>query len=280
MSDSKAMSFKARMNNLAKSHGIRPQTVIINFMFERFLERLSKSVYGNRFIIKGGVLVSSIVGLRARATMDIDTTLVELKMSIPSIKKIMSAIVSLDIGDDVSFRIAAVERIRLNIEGYGGIRVKLEAAFHGLRVPFSIDVTAGDVMMPPPVAYEYKCLFTENLILDIQAYAIETVLAEKCETILQRNVIGTRPRDYYDIYILSRSVSFDKSRFKDALLSTCQSRGTVALLEKGKDILFQIRESSIQRIYWARYQMEFPYAKAIDFSDAVSSVESLLDDCL
>ena len=277
MSNAKAMSFKARINKLAKSLGIRPQTVIVNFMFERFLERLSRSRHKEFFVIKGGVLVSAMVGLRARATMDIDTTVVKMKMSIPSMRKAITEIVAVDVSDEVDFKVLTVERIRLNADGYGGIRVKLEAAYCGLRVPFAIDVTGGDSLVPPPTGYEYKCLFTENLVLGVQAYAIETVLAEKCEAILQRNVVGTRPRDYYDVYILSRTQKYDPAKFQEALLSTCRRRGTEALLGKRDEILSQISSSAIQRKYWSRYQTEFPYAKTIEFADAVTAVAMLLD---
>ena len=274
MSDAKGMSFRARMNNLAKSYGLRPQTVIQNYMFERFLERLEKSAYRDNFVIKGGVLISSIVGLGARATMDVDTTAVNVPFNMRSIRKAISSICAEHVDDDVAFHVLRLERIKLNDEGYGGIRVKLEARFHGLCVPFAIDVTVGDAVTA--INYSYPCQFSNGRRLGLKAYSVETVLAEKCEAILQRNVVGTRPRDYYDVYVLTRSLKPTKKRFRAALLATCERRGTLSTLSVAADILDAILSSKIQSDYWRRFQREFPYAREISFEKVVESVRALL----
>ena len=274
MSDAKGMSFRARMNNLAKSYGLRPQTVIQNYMFERFLERLEKSIYRDNFVIKGGVLISSIVGLGARATMDVDTTAVDVPFNMRSIRKAISSICAEYVDDDVAFHVLRLERIKLNVEGYGGIRVKLDAQFHGLHVPFAIDVTVGDAVAA--INYSYPCQFSNNRQLQLKAYPVETVLAEKCEAILQRNVVGTRPRDYYDVYLLMRSRKVAKGRFRAALMATCERRGTLSVLSAATDILEAILNSKIQSDYWRRFQREFPYAREISFEKAVEAVRSLL----
>lgn len=274
MSDAAAMRFKARMNKLSKECGLRPQSVIQNYMFERFLQRLSESSYRENFVIKGGVLISAMVGIRARSTMDVDTTLVDMPLTFKSMRKAFESICAIDVGDDVSLTVLTIDRIRLQIEGYGGIRVRLAAEFHGLKVPFSVDVTAGDAI--GLIEYSYTCHFSENSFLSLKAYSLETVLAEKCEAILRRNVVGTRPRDYYDVYLLTRMSEIDMEAFFNALRATCEICGTNSVLHNIEDTLSAIRDSSVQTEYWSRFQREFPYARDIQFADAVEAVRELL----
>ena len=276
MSDATAMSFKARMKAISKEFNLRPQTVIQNCMFERFLERLSKSEFRDSFIIKGGILISSMVGLKARSTMDMDTTMVGLPMTVRSVKSSIGRIAAMDVGDDTEISVLDVARIRIEVEVYSGIRVKLEARFHGLRVPFAIDITKGDVITPDAIEYSMPCCFKEGESLLLKAYTIETVLAEKCESILKRNVIGTRPRDYYDVYVLTRLKKIRKRIFRDALAATFANCGTTELLKHKDQLLDAILISADQQSYWKRYQREFPAAAEIDFVDAVESVRRLL----
>jgi len=276
MSDAVSMRFKARMNKLAKAYGLRPQTVIQNFMFERFLERLSKSDYRTCFILKGGVLISSLVGLRTRSTMDMDTTAVNLPMTQRSIRHAVGRVAALDVGDDVAFSIVGVARIRIVVEGYEGIRVKLVALFHGLRVPLSIDVTKGDVITPAPVEYAFPSSFADKESHTVLAYTLETVLAEKCESILKRNVVGTRPRDYYDIFMLTKIKKVRTRVFRQAVTATFARCGTEMLLARASDILGDIERSAIQRGYWKRYQREFAPAREISFEETVAATRRLM----
>jgi len=276
MSDAESMRFSARMNKQAKALGLRPQTVIQNFMFERFLDRLSRSAFRESFVIKGGVLISSLVGLRARSTMDMDTTAVGLPMSQRSIRHAIGKIAAVEVDDDVFFSVDGVTRIRIEVEGYEGIRVKLLARFHGLRVPFSVDVTKGDAITPAPAAYAFPSSFNAGESLSVLAYTVETVLAEKCESILKRNVVGTRPRDYYDIYLLTKLKKVRPRVFKTALRATFEKCGTAKLLAKADELLDLVAKSSIQQGYWKRYQREFQFAKAVSFDDAIAAVRKLL----
>ncbi len=276
MSDARAMSFKARMKQLAVELGLRPQTVIQNFMFERFLERLAKSAYRENFIVKGGVLISALIGLKARSTMDMDATAVDLPMTQRSVRRAVEGIVAVDVADDVAFAVVGMDRIRVQVEGYEGIRVKLRADFHGLRVPFSIDVTKGDAITPKPVQMAFASHFEGGGVSSLLAYAVETVLAEKCESILKRNVVGTRPRDYYDVYMLTRLKKIRPRVFARALHDTFERCGTSALLEKSDELLEAIGASSVQEEYWRRYQREFPYAQSVSFADAIGAVRRLL----
>ena len=278
MSDSVAMSFKARMKAISKEFNLRPQTVIQNCMFERFLERLSKSEFRDSFIIKGGLLISSMVGLKTRSTMDMDmdTTMVGLPMTLRSVKSSIRRIAAMDIGDETDISVLDAGRIKIEVEGYPGIRVKLEARFRGLRVPFAIDITKGDVITPDAIEYKMPCCFKEGESLLLKAYTIETILAEKCESILKRNVVGTRPRDYYDVYVLTRMQKFRKRIFRDALVATFANCGTTDLLEHKDQLLDAVLISADQQSYWKRYQREFAAAADVDFADAVESVRLLL----
>lgn len=276
MNDSVGMSFKARMNNFARKHGLRPQVVIQNFMFERILDRLAQSPYRENFIVKGGVLISAMIGIEARSTMDMDATVINLPMTQRSIRHAIGRIASENVGDDVAMSVTGAGRIRIQVEGYDGIRVKLLARFHGLRVPFSIDVTKGDAIIPRPVLFRVPSNFSTSRSFALFAYPVETILAEKCESILKRNVVGTRPRDYYDVFMLTRKRKVRPAIFKAAIFSTFERCGTRSLLDRVDNILDGIAKSVLQKEYWRRYQLEFPYAKEISFQDALTSVRRLL----
>lgn len=276
MSDAVAMSFKAKMKNLAVELGLRPQTVIQNFMFERFLARLAVSDYRDNFVVKGGVLISAMIGQKARSTMDMDTTVIDLPMTQRSIRHAIQKIAAIDAGDEVRFSVIDVGRIRIQVEGYEGIRVKLQSEFHGVTVRFSIDVTKGDAITPQPQSVVFRSSFPDGGSYVLLAYTIETVLAEKCEAILKRNVIGTRPRDYYDVFMLTRLKKIRPRIFKKALRETFERCGTAALLPRAPEIIDAIAVSAAQKEYWTRYQKEFPYAGDISFADALSAVRELL----
>ncbi len=199
---SPSMSLKARINNYAKKHGIAAQVVLQNYMFERFLERLSKSEYKEKFVIKGGLLIATIVGLDIRSTMDLDTTLRNLVFTEEQITQTIQSICSVDLGDEINFTVVSVTPIRKD-DRYGGFSVRMDAGYDGIRTPLSIDISTGDVLTPSAVHYEFDGMFDESVHISIWGYNIETVMAEKMETILSRGIFSTRPRDYYDIYILS-----------------------------------------------------------------------------
>ena len=196
---SKSMSFKAKINNYAKVNHLPAQVVLQNVMFERFLDRLSKSEYRDKFVIKGGILVSALVGLDTRATMDLDTTLRKLALTEEKVKEAVEKICVVDLSDDISFRINSVAPIRRD-DVYGGFRVKIEALYEDIVTPLSIDVSTGDVITPEAVEYEIGGIMDDTVRIKVWGYNIETALAEKVETILSRDVLNTRPRDYYDVY--------------------------------------------------------------------------------
>ena len=213
---SKAMSLKAKIRNIAKQKNIPAQVILQNYMFERLLVRLSASEYKEKFVLKGGMLVAAIVGLDNRATMDLDTTLKNLPLTPEAIRSALEEVCGIAFDDGVTFEIGTISPIRED-DIYGGYRVMLNAKFDTLLTPLSIDVSTGDAITPRAVQYNFYEIFDDEKSYELWAYNIETVMAEKVETILRRGVFNTRPRDFYDAYILTTTQKFDKAVFAEAL---------------------------------------------------------------
>lgn len=268
---SKAMSLKGKIKNYAKSNHITAQVVLQNYMFECFLSRLSVSVYCDKFVVKGGMLIAAIVGLDIRSTMDLDTTLRDLPLTEEQITEAFNVICKIDENDDVIFSVKSIAPIRKD-DVYGGYRVRLEAVYDTILTPLFIDVSTGDIITPGAVKYEFSGIFDDNLKISLWGYNIETVMAEKMETILSRGVFNTRPRDYYDIYILGSTQEFDRDIFRDALKATAQHRGSLAKLADVEGILKQISESAELRDMWRKYQNKFAYARDISYESVIDVV--------
>lgn len=275
MSNAKAMSLKAKIRNIAKSKNIPAQVILQNYMFERFLNRLSVSAYKEKFVLKGGMLVAALVGLDNRATMDLDTTLKNLPLTPESIENALNEIFEIDLKDDVIFKLKGVSPIR-EADIYGGYRVALDAIYETIITPMTIDVSTGDVITPTAVKFNFTGIFDDELKFELWAYNIETVLAEKVETILRRNVFNTRPRDFYDTYILITTQEFDKKLFAEALEKTIEHRGTRNQINDYMDTLAIIENSKDLRRMWSNYQKQFAYAKDISFEDTCKSVNELI----
>lgn len=272
---SKSMSFKAKINNYAKVNHLPAQVVLQNVMFERFLDRLSKSEYRDKFVIKGGILVSALVGLDTRATMDLDTTLRKLTLTEEKVREAVEKICVVDLSDDISFRINSVAPIRRD-DVYGGFRVKIEALYEDIVTPLSIDVSTGDVITPEAVEYEIGGIMDDTVRIKVWGYNIETALAEKVETILSRDVLNTRPRDYYDVYILTKEQEYDPAIFKDALRATAEHRGTWERIENWEPILDRLVDNDDLRNLWEKYRREFYYARNITFEETIEAARKLL----
>jgi hypothetical protein len=271
---SKAMSLKGRIKNYAKNNNIAAQVVLQNYMFERFLERLSMSEYSEKFVVKGGMLIAAIVGLDTRSTMDLDTTLRNLPLTEEQIFLSLSLICKIDLNDDVSFVIKSIVPIRKD-DIYGGYCVRMDAIYDTIVTPLSIDISIGDIITPEAVKYEFGGIFDENVKIVLWGYNIETVMAEKVETILSRGVFTTRPRDFYDVYILATTQKYDKKVFKEALKATAIHRGSMERISDVNGIIVQISSSIDLKNMWDKYQKKFAYAKEISFFDLISSIENL-----
>ena len=271
---SKAMSLKAKIRNIATQKNIPAQVILQNYMFERLLVRLSASQYKEKFVLKGGMLVAAIVGLDNRATMDLDTTLKNLPLTPEAIFHALENICSIVLDDDVVFEIGTINPIRED-DIYGGYRVMLNARFDTLLTPLSIDVSTGDAITPHAVQYNFSEIFDDEKSYELWAYNIETVMAEKVETILRRGVFNTRPRDFYDAYILTTTQKFDKTVFIEALRATATHRGTTQQITDVPSILQNIEGSPELKTMWDKYRKQFAYASNIEYSQIVSVLRAL-----
>ena len=266
---------KDLVRNISKGDSALAQIIIRNYIMERFLERISLSEYRNNFVLKGGMLVSAIVGLDSRSTMDIDTTVKNLPLSVESAERILNEIVAVPIDDGVSFTIKSVSEIMDEAE-YSGVRAALEASIDNMRTPLKVDISTGDVITPREVSYEFKLMFEERTI-SVLAYNLETVLAEKLETIISRGTANTRLRDFYDLYILQvddiRLVDYED--FEQAFKATCLKRGSTGLAADGERTLKEVKTDETMQRLWGNYQKKYSYAAEISWNEIMAAVEKL-----
>lgn len=280
MITSNPMQLKAYMKKMASERNISAQLVMQNYMMERLLERLSLSKYKKNFILKGGFLIAAIVGLDTRTTMDLDTTIKGFKLTHDSIQEIFEDICKITVEDNITFSVNRTIDIR-ETDDYPGIRVSLTATYPPLKVPMTVDVTTGDKITPHEIEYTFRLLFDERSI-SIMAYNLETILAEKLETILSRNIANTRPRDFYDVYILYtlRGFECDYTILKSALEETAKKRGSLSVLGRYKSIIESIRKDSGMQNFWTNYKKEFDYAKDISFEETCDAIISIINGIL
>lgn len=265
---SKAMSLKGKIKNYAKSKSIAAQVVLQNYMFERFLARLSMSDYREKFVVKGGMLIAAIVGLDTRSTMDLDTTLRNLPLTEEKVMEAVENICKITLGDDVIFEVKSIAPIRKD-DRYGGFCVRLDAIYDTIITPLSIDVSTGDVITPEAVEYEFSGIFDEEIRIKMWGYNIESVMAEKVETILSRGIFNTRPRDFYDVYILGTTQRYDKKIFLKALEATAIHRGSREQIIDKTGIIEKLSASEELIQMWEKYRKKFSYASEIQYADVM-----------
>ena len=270
-----AMQLKAKINNKANELKIPSQIILQNYLMKCFLERLSKSEYANHFIIKGGILIASFVGLNHRTTMDIDVTVKNIPLKENEIIKIISYICSVSNEDDFTFHLDRVEPIRDDDE-YQGYRAFVIAEYEQLHNTITIDITTGDSIYPEAIKHGFSKVF-ENEQISLFSYPIENVIAEKLETILSRNVTTTRPRDFYDVYVLS-SKNINNQNIKTALENTCKHRQSEKVLTQIPEILTAIKESDNLKDQWQKYVKKMPYASEITFEQTLDGIEKILEE--
>lgn len=271
-----AMQLKAYVKNLAKEKKISAQIVLQNYMLERLLERISVSKYRDNFILKGGFLLAAMVGLDTRATMDMDATIKGLPVTKETISQMFVDICQVHIDDDISFEFSGIDDIREDDE-YSGFRVSLSGNYPPMAVPLKIDITTGDKITPREMVYTFNLMFEERSI-NVLAYTLETILAEKLETIISRGDQNTRPRDFYDVYILNtlQKKNIDNQILKEAFAATVKKRGTEHIVTNYKEIIEIVLNSSAMKDQWTRYQKEFDYAKDIRFEDTCNAANGLM----
>ena len=274
-----ARQLKDLIRNLSKKKSADAQILMRNYMMERFLERISLSEYKNQFILKGGMLVAAMVGLDARATMDLDATIKGTNVSVEDVEMIISQIISIPLDDGVSFRIKRISEIMEEAD-YPGVRVSKETKFDGVITPLKIDISTGDIITPREIKYNFN-LMLENRTIEVWAYNLETVLAEKLETVISRNVTNTRMRDFYDIYILQKlyGEQLSKDVLWDALVATAKKRETLEQIETEDidEVFDEIQSSSVMENLWKAYQRNYSYSADIPWHTIMKSIRTLYE---
>lgn len=245
------------------------------FFFEHVLMRLEKSQYRNNIILKGGVLLSSIIGEDLRTTKDIDATLKSVPLNMDSIRDIFEEILSIDIGDNVNFEITNIKDIRLENE-YGGFRLNIEGTFYNIRTNFFLEVTTGDVITPREIKYQYNSIF-ENKKINIMAYTIETIIAEKFESIISKNIYTTRAKDFYDLYMLmsNHKNEFNNKDLFKAIENTFNRRGSKFDINRFKEIIELLEDSTILKNIYIEYQRKLEYTKQVKFEQTIKSLKEI-----
>lgn len=263
---------KGAIRNIAKEKKLKPQEVLQMFLFEHILERLSLSRYKDNFILKGGLLISSMIGVEGRSTLDMDTTVRGIPMEEEYVREVISELLNMDVGDGIQFIFEKMEPIRED-DAYNNFRVHITASYGKINAPIKIDITTGDVITPAAITYPYQLLF-EDKTVPVMAYSIETILAEKYETIIRRNIGTTRARDFYDLYILYKS-RFEEIRmpiFKVAVENTAKKRGSLAEMAEWMEICEDIKQEPALEKLWNNYRKDHQYASYISFEDVVNNL--------
>ena len=270
-----ARQLKDLIRNLSKDKSADAQILMRNYMMERFLERISLSEYRDKFILKGGMLVAAMVGLDARSTMDIDATVKGATVGIEDVENMIASIISVPVDDGVGFRVKRISEIMDEAE-YPGIRVSMETEFDGVITPLKIDISTGDAITPHEVRYSFK-LMLEDRSIEIWAYNLETVLAEKLETVVSRATTNTRMRDFYDIYILDQlhGNTLNRQTLHDALRATAHKRGTEQHLAEAAEVFEEVENSPVMQKLWESYRKKFSYAADLEWNIIMGAVRSL-----
>lgn len=266
---------KGTIRSMAAKKNLRAQEVLQMFLFERILERMANSRFKDNFILKGGLLISSMIGITERTTMDMDTTVRGIQMEEDEIVSAVKEIVAIDVEDGIVFEYKGIEPIREE-DAYNNFRVHLQAKYGKIDSPMKIDVTTGDAITPAAIQYDFPMLFEEKSI-PVMAYTLETVLAEKYETIIRRNIGSTRARDYYDLHTLyrSRKSSVRPEILKAAVLHTAMKRDSVQDMQDWKEILKDIREEPAMYLLWDNYVAENKYIRELEFHIVLDTVEEV-----
>lgn len=268
---------KGRIKSVAKQNNADAKTLMRIYMMERFLERLTQSEYRDNFIIKGGILVTAMIGVAHRSTMDIDTSMKNLNLSAEDALRVVNQVKDIDLDDGVSFEVKDVSNIMDEME-YPGIRVTMNANVGRLITPLKIDISTGDVITPRAIEFNYDLLL-EDRSIKLWSYNLETILAEKLQTVLARGILNTRMRDFYDIRMLVDTYEdkVNKAVLKDAFAATCKKRGTDNLQEQAEEIVKIIEADEQIQVLWRAYQKKYSYAADIDYASVIRGVRKLMD---
>lgn len=265
-----AVALKAKVKNITDGDSKSSQAMIRIFFMERFLERVSHSRYKDQFIIKGGILVSSLIGINLRTTMDIDTSIKKLPLVNEQLEKIIREICDVQLEDNMTFKIRNMEMIMEEFD-YPGIRIYIDAMLEKLKQPIKIDISTDDVITPDAIDYKYKLMF-EDRYIELRAYNVETLLAEKSQTIISRGLANTRMRDFYDIYEMVQNVDFIFKTYQQAFNATCIKRGTVFSKEQVLTEINKLSKSKEIENMWNRFKNKNYFVDDIEYCEILKVI--------
>lgn len=266
---------KGRIRNLAKEKGLSSQEVLQMYLFEHVLARLAKSPYKDNFILKGGFLIASMIGVNERTTMDMDTNVRGIPMQKDAIEEIITEILAIDLEDGIEFIFDRITEIREDAD-YSNFRVFFNARYGKINNPMKMDITTGDEITPSAIEYSYKTIF-ENDEIDIKAYNLPTILAEKYETIIRRNIGNTRARDFYDLYVLynQNKDTLDYDTFTDAIKRTSENRNSLKDMQDAESIIEDISNEEALKALWENYQNEYAFSQSISYDDIIGCITEI-----
>lgn len=266
---------KGAIRNISKKTGVNANSLLQMCLFEGILEKISKSKYKNHIILKGGLLISSLIGVEMRSTLDMDTTIRGLPINEENISKILHEILEITIDADIVYRLIKLERIRKE-DLYEDFCATISCRYGKINANLNIDITTGDIITPKEIQYSYEKILEEGNI-SILTYTIETIIAEKFETISSRNITTTRARDFYDLYMLYKlyKSKIDRNVLKEAITLTSQHRNSFSLVLQYKEIVKLFYQSNSLKNLWDKYIQNNPYANKISFDDTISIYEEI-----
>lgn len=265
---------KALVRNLSSQKNVSAEIVLRNYMIERFLERISVSEYRDSFILKGGVLIAAMVGLETRTTMDLDATITGQTMTESMVWAFVQKIIEIPLDDNVMFAFVGIEEIREEAD-YPGFRISIDCTFDKTKQMLKIDLTTGDSITPGAIEYGFPMMF-ESRDIPVMAYRVETILAEKVETVITRGILNTRMRDFYDIYLLTSLHAYDMDAFEAALAKTTSQRKTVAQMSAPEIVVDTLHDSLEMQTLWRRYQKRYVYASSVEWESAIEALRKLI----
>ena len=264
-------ALQAKINNLSNTTGVHQNILLKSFFFDAFLKRLAASKYSNNFIFKGGFLLSTSLGINLRSTMDIDFLLRKTPLTRENVIDIIKNVVSIDVGDNIIFEISDINEIRQE-DKYGGFNLALLGKLENIKEIVNIDIATGDPITPNAISYRYKCLFGEE-ILNFKAYNYETIIAEKLQTILVRDITNSRSKDLYDLYIIRKLKweTIDVSVLKEAFTNTCRYRNTQFEKEEATKIINNIKNDPQMESRWNSYRKRNKFVGNVDFEEVINT---------
>ena len=270
-----AEQIKGAIRNISKEKGVNPNSLLQMCLFEGILEKLSKSKYRENFILKGGLLISSLIGVDVRSTMDMDTTIKGIPVNEETITRIINEILDIEIDLEISYKLIKLTQIR-NADVYEDFSASIECKFGKINARLNIDITTGDVITPREIKYSYSKILEEGTI-PIITYTIETILAEKFETISSRNITTTRARDFYDLYMIYNMYNnkINQEILGEAIVKTARQRGSLKAIRQYKEIVELFKINGTIKNIWDRYAKNNPYIKDIKFLDTVEVYEKI-----